>query len=76
MIRPMVFAPEKEVRKAAVHAGLPIVKSRCPADGATSRQSVKEFLAEREKADKGFKDRLFGAMRRAGLDGWGYPGEE
>ena len=76
MIRPMVFAPEKEVRKAAVHAGLPIVKSRCPADGATSRQSVKEFLTEREKADKGFKDRLFGAMRRAGLDGWGYPGEE
>ena len=30
------------------------------------------ILAERERLDKGFKDRLFGAMRRAGLDGWGY----
>ncbi len=72
MIRPMVFAPEKEVRKAAIKAGLPIIKSKCPADGATSRQTTKEFLAERERQDKGFKDRLFGAMRRAGLDGWGF----
>ncbi len=72
MIRPLVFAPENEVRKAAARAGLPIVKSKCPADGATSRQATKEFLAERERLDKGFKDRLFGAMRRAGLDGWEY----
>ena len=73
MIRPMVFAPEKEVRRAAGRAGLPIVKSKCPADGITSRQTTKEFLAAREREDHGFKLRLFGAMRRAGLDGWGYP---
>ena len=71
MIRPMVFAPEKEVRRAAARAGLPLVKSECPADGATARQVAKEFLAERERLDKGFKERIFGAMRRAGLDGWG-----
>ena len=76
MIRPMVFAPEKEIRRAAARAELPIVKSRCPADGVTSRQTTKEFLAERERLDKGFKDRLFGAMRRAGLDGWGFPVKE
>lgn len=73
MIRPMVFAPEKEVRRAAERTGLPIVKSKCPADGITSRQTTKEFLATREREDHGFKLRLFGAMRRAGLDGWGYP---
>ena len=73
MIRPMVFAPEKEVRRAAERANLPIVKSKCPADGITSRQTTKEFLAAREREDHGFKLRLFGAMRRAGLDGWGYP---
>lgn len=72
LIRPMVFAPEKEVRRSAERAGLPIVKSKCPADGATSRQKTKEFLALREREDKGFKDRLFGALRRAGLDGWGF----
>lgn len=73
MIRPMVFAPEKEVRRAAERNQLPIVKSKCPADGHTSREKTKEFLAMREREDKGFTDRLFGAMRRAGIDGWGFP---
>ena len=72
MIRPLVFAPEKEVRSAAKRSGLEVVKSKCPADGHTSREETNRFLAERNKADKGFSDRIFGAMRRAGLDGWGY----
>lgn len=72
MIRPLVFAPEKEVRNAAKRSGLEVVKSKCPADGYTSREETKRFLAERNKADKGFSDRIFGAVRRAGLDGWGY----
>ncbi len=72
MIRPLVFAPEKEVRNAAKRSGLEVVKSTCPADGHTSREETKRFLAERNKADKGFSDRIFGAVRRAGLDGWGY----
>ena len=72
LIRPMVFAPEKEVRKAATKNELKIVKSKCPADGHTSRQKTKEFLAQREKEDDGFTDRLFGAMRRNGVDGWGF----
>lgn len=72
MIRPLVFAPEKEVRNAAKRSGLEVVKSKCPADGHTSREETKRFLAERNQADKGFSDRIFGAVRRAGLDGWGY----
>lgn len=76
MIRPLVFAPEKDIRSAAKRNELPIVKSKCPADGATSRQRVKEELAARDRADKGFSDRLFGALRRSGLDGWGYKQKE
>ncbi len=75
MIRPLVFAPEKEVRKAAAKCGLPIVKSKCPADGHTSRQQMKEFLLQHEKDSDGFKYRLFGALRRSGIDGWGYTGK-
>lgn len=72
MIRPMVFAPEKDVRKAAVKNELPIIKSKCPADGHTSREKTKIFLREKEREDPGFTYRLFGAMRRADLDGWGF----
>lgn len=72
VIRPLVFAPEVEIRRAAKRENLPIVKSKCPADGNTMREQTKQFLAERERQDRGFTDRIFGAMRRSGIDGWGY----
>lgn len=75
MIRPLAFAPEKEVQSAVRRANLPIVKSVCPVDGVTSRQKTKEFLRDMEREDDGFTYRIFGAMRRAGIDGWGLKGE-
>ncbi len=71
LIRPLVLAPENEIRRAARKNDLHIVKSKCPADGHTNRQVTKEFLAEREKTDHGFTERLFGAMCRKNVDGWG-----
>lgn len=73
MIRPLVFAPEKEIRWAVERTGLPVVKSKCPADGHTQRQVMKEFLAQKERESSGFQYRVFGALRRSGLDGWGFP---
>lgn len=71
LIRPLVLAPEKDIRKAARSCGLEVVKSKCPADGHTNRQRTKEFIAQMEHDDHGFKDRIFGAMKRANVDGWG-----
>lgn len=71
LIRPMVFAPEKEVRKAAIKNNLNVVKSKCPADGHTNREITKQFISDMDKKYKGFSDRIFGAMRRANIDGWG-----
>ncbi len=73
MIRPLVFAPEKEILRAVKRTGLPIVKSKCPADGFTQREVMKQFLAQKEKESDGFQYRIFGALRRSGLDGWGFP---
>jgi tRNA(Ile)-lysidine synthase TilS/MesJ len=73
VIRPLVLAPENEVRAAALANEFPIVKSPCPADGKTNRQKTKEWLLSMEKQDHGFTYRLFGALRRSGVDGWGYP---
>ncbi|MEG1027588.1 MAG: tRNA 2-thiocytidine biosynthesis TtcA family protein [Oscillospiraceae bacterium] len=75
LIRPLVFAPEKEISSAVRKANFPIVKSKCPVDGFTNREETKNFLREREKIDEGFTYRLYGAMRRAGIDGWGLQGE-
>lgn len=74
VIRPMVLAPEKEVIKASQKLELNVVKSKCPADGYTHRQKMKEFLHDLEKENRGVTERIFGAMRRAKVDGWA--GEE
>lgn len=71
LIRPLVYATERDIRRAAQKNELPIVKSKCPADGHTNRQKTKDFIADMERNDHGFKDRLFGAMKRANVDGWG-----
>ena len=70
VIRPLIFAEEREVSRAVRKSCITITKSRCPADGETSRQRMKEMLREEEKADPGLKIRIFGAIERSGLFGW------
>ncbi|MCL1822819.1 MAG: tRNA 2-thiocytidine biosynthesis TtcA family protein [Oscillospiraceae bacterium] len=72
LIRPLVFAPEQKVLGCCMRNGFEVVKSPCPADKSTERQRVKEFLAEKEQEDSGFKQRIFGALRRNGADKWGF----
>ncbi len=72
MIRPLVFAPEHVVMSCARRNNFEIVKSKCPADKNTTRQTTKEMLAKMEHEDKGIKQRIFGAMRKSGIDRWGY----
>lgn len=76
MIRPLVFAPEYAVMSCAKRNALEIVKSKCPADKKTTRQTTKEFLAQLERENKGIKQRIFGAMRKANIDRWGYKEEK
>lgn len=73
LIRPLVLAPEREIRSCAARNALPIVKSKCPVDGHTSRQDMKEFILAKNREDKGFSQRIFGALCRSGVDGWSVP---
>ncbi len=70
VIRPLVLAPEKEIRRAVRKNEIPIVQSACPADGHTNRQKIKDFIVEMEQKNHGFKNRIFGALQRSGIDGW------
>ncbi|MGN0650760.1 MAG: tRNA 2-thiocytidine biosynthesis TtcA family protein [Oscillospiraceae bacterium] len=72
VIRPLVFAPEHAVAACARRNNFTIVKSKCPANKHTNRETTKELLAALEHEHKGIKMRIFGAMRKAGIDRWGY----
>ncbi len=71
MIRPLIYTPENEISAAVKRLGLPVLKSCCPADGKTLRQEVKERLAAEELRNPGVTERVFGALLRSGVDGWG-----
>jgi tRNA(Ile)-lysidine synthase TilS/MesJ len=71
MIRPLVFATEKDILSAVNRCQLPIVKSACPANGVTAREDTKRWLKEMERTTQpGLTKRLFGAIRRGHIDGW------
>ena len=71
LVRPMVFLDESAVRAAVRKAGLPVVKSRCPADGCTRRQQTKELLAALSEEYGPLADRLVGAMQKGNISRWG-----
>ena len=70
LIRPLVLAEEREIVSVCRRYGIEPLRSLCPADRNTAREDMKRWIAEREKQDKGFKERVFGAIRRNGMDGW------
>ena len=70
MIRPMILAFERDVSRAAARQSLPLVKSKCPVDGSTKRQEVKELIRALEKDYDRLRIKTIGALQRAGIDGW------
>ena len=49
---------------------LPVIKSPCPADGNTERESMKQLLRELDRTHKGLRYRIFGAIQRGEVDGF------
>ena len=70
MIRPMIFARESECARVVRRENLPVVKSRCPADGTTERQEVKDFLNSLEKKYGDVRSKILGAMQRKEINGY------
>ena len=70
LIRPLLYATEKDVMYFVRKRPLPVIVSPCPEDHATERENMKQLLAELEKTNKGVKHRIFHAMCRAEIDGY------
>ena len=70
LIRPLLYATEKDVEYFARKRLLPIVKSPCPEDKATERENVKRLLATLERENAGLKHRIFHAMCEGNIDGF------
>lgn len=65
VIRPFVYARERQTRDFAARAGLPVVQENCPACFAVpmQRQRMKELLAEQERQHPQVFANLLAALR-------------
>lgn len=70
LIRPMIYTEEKMIRSCMKEMNLTAFKSGCPADGSTKRQFVKDMLHSLKSENPHIKACMFGAIQRAGLNGW------
>lgn len=70
LIRPLIYTEEKQIKSFVKSGQFPIVKSPCHIDGKTKRQYIKDLIFELQKEKSDIKSTLFGAIKRAEIDGW------
>ena len=70
LIRPMLYATEKDVTYFVGKRTLPVMASLCPEDKKTERENMKTLLAELERTNHGLKHRIFHAMCEGNIDGF------
>lgn len=70
LIRPLLYAQEKDIIYFAKKRALPVLKSPCPEDHATERESMKLLLRDLERENKGIRHRIFHAMCKGEIDGF------
>ncbi len=74
VIRPLCYIRESEIESFMHENGIESVKSPCPIDGTTNRQSIKELIARLEPDYPDLFSHLASAMRRSAIgDLWAAP---
>ena len=70
LIRPLIYATERDVQYFVRKRALPIVTSPCPEDHATEREKMKNLLTSLERENHGIKHRIFHAICTGEIDGF------
>ena len=70
LIRPMIYIPEKEVRKFVKRQSIEVMPKVCPMDGISKRESIKELIAKLAKDIPTVRANVMGAIKRTNINGW------
>ncbi len=73
VIRPLIYMNEADVIGFVRKYDVPVVKSPCPADGRTKRETVKNLVQEINREAPGVKERMFTAILNGKIEGWSKP---
>lgn len=70
VIRPLIYVNECDIVCFKNKMQFPVVKSKCPADGYTKRQTIKELVKSLEAENKQIREYIFSAIQHGNLKGW------
>lgn len=70
LIRPLVYTPEKEIKKFINKNNINIMPKLCPMDGISNRENIKHLIRNFEIDIPYVKSNLFGAIKRKNISGW------
>ena len=70
LIRPLVFAPEKDIMKFIKKNNIETMPKTCPMDGYSKREDIKKLIHDLSIDIPVLKSNLYGAIKRSNIKGW------
>lgn len=70
LIRPLIYAPEKEIKKFIKRQNITVMPKVCPMDGTSKRETMKDMLYKLTVEIPNVRANLMGAIKRAQINGW------
>ena len=64
LIRPLIYTPEKEIRRFIRKKDLTVMPKVCPMDGTSKREDMKQLIFTLTKNIPMIRANLFGAIQR------------
>lgn len=70
LIRPLIYAPEKDIKKFVRRNNVEIMPKACPMDGYSKREDIKKLIYELNLENPMLRANLFGSIKRGEVNGW------
>ena len=70
LIRPLIYAPEKEIRSFIKRSNISVMPKTCPMDGVSKRETMKDLIFKFSLDIPNVRANIMGAIKRANINGW------
>ena len=70
LIRPLIYTPEKEIKKFIKRNNISVMPKNCPMDGVSKREDMKKLLIQFSKEIPTVRSNIMGAIKRSNITGW------
>ncbi len=71
LIRPLIYTPEKEIRRFIKKQNITVMPKTCPMDGVSKREDMKQMIKDLQIDIPHVRANLYGAITRSHIKGWG-----